>query len=49
MDVNVQRLKQKNENIPVPFQEMIVLPLPWGVFLIALKAAISEIKRVYAT
>lgn len=32
MDVDVQRLKQKNENIPVLFQEMIVLPLPWGVF-----------------
>lgn len=35
MDVDVQRLKQKNENIPVPFQEMIVLALPWGVFLSA--------------
>lgn len=35
MDVDVQRLKQKNENIPVLFQEIIALPLPWGVFLSA--------------
>lgn len=33
MDEYVQRLKQKNENIPVLFLETSVLPpLSWGIF-----------------